>query len=314
MSAPVHSPNAALEQQVPTGHHHVQSASSSELQDGDDGAGDTSQGSIVIHVTPEKDHNFSSSFEELAIGSPPRSRSSTIASGARGLPSSPETPRSTTYSQGGTDSSFEIIQDAQSPHWLSSGSSTRAVSGSSAASSFGASLGSQAPSTKASPSVQNIKPIDQSTPFKLPSSRPFAGITPRHPSTVPQSQHLKVNVHPDSPPPVEPRRGSGKVRARSSLSPMLSPIPDLAHDPADVTLDPTASSFELPSASLEPQPFPEDASFKYIVLYGKNTNGDLTKEARKALAKLGLKSIPAMHGPLSLPYARCPSYVPSAVH
>jgi len=48
-------------------------------------------------------------------------------------------------------------------------------------------------------------------------------------------------------------------------------------------------------------------TFEEIALYGKDALGDLTDLAKAALARLGLKSIPALHGPLNLPYARCAS-------
>lgn len=67
-------------------------------------------------------------------------------------------------------------------------------------------------------------------------------------------------------------------------------------------LDPTANTFEPPNSFDR-----ESLQLKEIVEDGKNDQGDLSKHARTELIALGLKSIPAMQGPLSLPYARCPS-------
>ncbi|KAM0789275.1 hypothetical protein ACM66B_000116 [Microbotryomycetes sp. NB124-2] len=77
-------------------------------------------------------------------------------------------------------------------------------------------------------------------------------------------------------------------------------------------LDPKATSFDpLPSVDID------DKYVKMSVLdilkHGKDETGELKKEARQALAKMGLKGIPAMHGPLSLPYARCPSGIDAFV-
>lgn len=48
-------------------------------------------------------------------------------------------------------------------------------------------------------------------------------------------------------------------------------------------------------------------TFKNIVAFGKDEYGQLTNLAKEALARLGLKPIPSLHGPLNLPYARCAS-------
>lgn len=287
--------------------------------------GNSTQESIIIHSTPVKDRGFKSSFEELALGSPPshtRSRSSSVVLGGGKVapPDTPDTSKST-ISQGpdsSFESSFEIISGVQSPIW-SSNPSSRVVSSSSPG---GISDSASDTSVYSSPSLTKITltaPGTTAAPSQALRPRPFAGITPRHPSTAPRSastQHLKVNVQSGSPPADTRRRAvsessTGKVRARSSLSPMLSPIPDVVQDSvegglASLSLDPKASTFVLPPPG-RPEAFPEQASFAYIVKYGKNSIGDLTKEARKALSNLGLRSIPAMQGPLSLPYARCPS-------
>lgn len=328
-------PHSTMDNQQETSSNdpsHVQSApvdvakgvEEQEQQDKEE-EGNSTQGSIIVHSTPDKDRDF----QEHTLGSPSRTGSSSVVLGANKatLPDSPDTPKST-ISQGGPDSSFEssfeIISGTQSPIW-SSNPSSRVVSGSS----FGG-ISNSASDTSAysNPSITKITltaPGTTAAPSATSASsqalrpRPFAGIIPRHPSTAPRSasaQHLKVNVQSESPPADTRQRAvsetsSAKVRARTSLSPMLSPIPDIAQDSiegglASLALDPKASKFVLPPPG-RPEAIPEHASFAYIVKYGKNSIGDLTKEARKALGNLGLKSIPAMQGPLSLPYARCPS-------
>lgn len=64
---------------------------------------------------------------------------------------------------------------------------------------------------------------------------------------------------------------------------------------------PTRDSFASRSSAFE--------KFLNIVDEGKDEHGTLTKPAREALNELGYKPIPSLHGPNSLPYARCPSSV-----
>lgn len=301
-----------------------------EQQDHEEEEGNGTQESIIIHSTPDKDRDFKSSLQELAFGSPPshtrsRSSSNVLGDGNVAPPESPDTPTNISHGPDSSfESSFEIISGVQSPIW-SSNPSSRVVSGSSMGgisnSASDTSVYSNLSTTKITltASGTTTAPDSGSAPAQALHPRPFAGITPRHPSAAPRSasaQHLRVNVQPESPPSDARRRtvsenSSAKVRARSSLSPMLSPIPDIVQDSAEgglalLSLDPKASSFVLPPPG-RPEAFPESASFAYIVKYGKNSIGDLSKEARKALSNLGLRSIPAMQGPLSLPYARCPS-------
>ncbi|GAA5876298.1 hypothetical protein JCM16303_007091 [Sporobolomyces ruberrimus] len=54
-------------------------------------------------------------------------------------------------------------------------------------------------------------------------------------------------------------------------------------------------------------------TFKNIVAFGKDEYGQLTNLAKEALARLGLKPIPSLHGPLNLPYARCASGIDAIV-
>ncbi|GAA5971151.1 hypothetical protein JCM11641_004163 [Rhodosporidiobolus odoratus] len=72
-------------------------------------------------------------------------------------------------------------------------------------------------------------------------------------------------------------------------------------------LNPEAPTFDFGTAAPHTLLFPPGTTFNDIVINGKDENGDLTADARAALTDLDLKIIPAMHGPLSLPYARCPS-------
>lgn len=102
--------------------------------------------------------------------------------------------------------------------------------------------------------------------------------------------------------------GAPSLRARSSLTPLLSPIRDTADDRNPRPQDPPLVSLvPTPPKRRGSLPFPDNVSFEYIVQYGKNEFGDLTKEARAAMGRLGLRSIPSFHGPMNLPYARCPS-------
>lgn len=99
-------------------------------------------------------------------------------------------------------------------------------------------------------------------------------------------------------------------RARSSLSPVLSPIDDeVLPLGLDAFLNPSASSFQPKKRVAPLSKFPRGASHDFIIIHGKSETGDLTKEARAALLLINLRPVPSMHGPLSLPYARCPSFV-----
>lgn len=122
--------------------------------------------------------------------------------------------------------------------------------------------------------------------------RAHSAIIPRHPST--KSKLVSSS-------------DGQSIRNRASIpSIALSPIPDLQDDSVfdqSGNLDPGASTFN-PNAHMW---LGKHVNFEYIVLNGKNEFGDLIHEARVALQRLGLRPIPAMHGPTSLPYARCPS-------
>ncbi|KAK4051351.1 hypothetical protein OIV83_002835 [Microbotryomycetes sp. JL201] len=112
-------------------------------------------------------------------------------------------------------------------------------------------------------------------------------------------------------------RSRGKSPVTESRRSTSTPIddnapmkpPEESYSPA--VLDPSASSFE-PQADV-PDRILQGMSLIDILKQGKGEFGELTKEARQALFRLGLKSIPAMHGPLTLPYARCPSGIDAFV-
>ncbi|GAA6043614.1 hypothetical protein JCM8097_008289 [Rhodosporidiobolus ruineniae] len=72
-------------------------------------------------------------------------------------------------------------------------------------------------------------------------------------------------------------------------------------------LNPEAPTFELATGTDEQLALTMFRNFNDVVELGKDEIGHITPLARIAMGKMGLKSIPAMHGPLGLPYARCPS-------
>lgn len=88
--------------------------------------------------------------------------------------------------------------------------------------------------------------------------------------------------------------------------------PDDSFSSSSGLLNPEAPTFEAHSATTHHHlVFPPGTSFNTITVDGKDEIGELTADAKAALTDLGLKSIPAMHGPPNLPYARCPSSVVS---
>lgn len=173
--------------------------------------------------------------------------------------------------------------------------------------------------------VNTTSNVAESTPTRasgiLVRARAFSAIIPRHPSTkglnqpssLLKAQDAEKEQYDSSSTDRMKRRASHdghSIRNRASLSAIaLSPIPDIQDDSSStgqsiISLDPGALSFDPnPSHPL----LGSEVTFDDIVLHGKNEFGDLTTEARIALKRLGLRVIPAMHGPTSLPYARCPS-------
>lgn len=147
----------------------------------------------------------------------------------------------------------------------------------------------QASNSNVSPSGSNLSEIPL-----LIRPRAHSAIIPRHPSTKLSIQATSSN-------------DGQSIRNRASIPTIaLSPIPDIQDDLVSDhsgALDPGASTFN-PHAHVW---LGKHVTFEYIVLNGKNEFGDLIHEARVALQRLGLRPIPAMHGPTSLPYARCPS-------
>ncbi|GAA6010301.1 hypothetical protein JCM11491_006256 [Sporobolomyces phaffii] len=67
-------------------------------------------------------------------------------------------------------------------------------------------------------------------------------------------------------------------------------------------LNPVAREFSLPTPKSSTL-----SAVERIILFGKDEYGQLTTESKEALARLGLKPVPSLHGPLNLPYARCAS-------
>ncbi|GAA6003063.1 hypothetical protein JCM10207_001968 [Rhodosporidiobolus poonsookiae] len=113
------------------------------------------------------------------------------------------------------------------------------------------------------------------------------------------------------------KRSSRAVRLRrpraededdgEAVDPLVAPASKARNTPGGGLLNPAAPTFAFHTTDRGHSLDQYGTSFDDIVMHGKDGNGELTVEARAALSDLGLKSIPAMHGPLSLPYARCPS-------
>ncbi|GAA5911784.1 uncharacterized protein JCM6883_001269 [Sporobolomyces salmoneus] len=77
-------------------------------------------------------------------------------------------------------------------------------------------------------------------------------------------------------------------------------------------LSPSAQYFALPTPARVSSSSRMD-TFEQIVALGKDEYGQLTPKAKEALARLGLKPVPSLHGPLNLPYARCASGIDAIV-
>lgn len=269
---------------------------------------------MLIHLTPEADRTF----EKLAQKDSPSPTSSRIrdltSSGERKLLT--QLKRSSLYGSSVTpdltpDSSFDLISSPSDHEEYAS--PTRRTS--------------FAPFTSYSSPASPIKErlVDSGFSEKLhpgssiqPSSsrsRAYSGPMSRHPSTRPSSNTsslLPGGAEKDflGSYDLTRRRASHDgqfLRNRASLSGIaLSPIPDATDDAIEVvdTLNPTVKAFN-PLLNSPATALP--TLFGEVIQGGKTALGDLTKEARLALSQLGLKPIPSMHGPLSLPYARCPS-------
>ncbi|KAM0754194.1 hypothetical protein T439DRAFT_378265 [Meredithblackwellia eburnea MCA 4105] len=101
------------------------------------------------------------------------------------------------------------------------------------------------------------------------------------------------------------------TRRRPSISPSLAPIPDDNFVPTALSHLHAHPQHETTTSKTNPLSLTallaRNDAFALILQTGKTDDGDLTRDARIKLAEMGLKSIPALHGPLSLPYARCPS-------
>lgn len=287
-------------------------ATTSHVTRGDvDGREGSPAPTVIINWSPESSRNYDSSYDEPSIGSPtPSSPSPPSTGGAQldGLGRPAQVPRST--ARNSSDSSFEMVEHGSPAAQIPSPSSAtdsppdlRPLPPTSFSSPVSLPNSSQAPFLDPPPhlaiSISTITP-------KAVRARAFSAIIPRHPSTLGSSRSL---LPPEGDSVDWSRRRASHdgnvVRARTSLSPILSPIPDVRDE---ASLNPAASAFEFP-AKIPIVEFPAGASFDFIIVHGKNSVGDLSREARTALGKIGLKSIPSLHGPLSLPYARCPSCV-----
>jgi hypothetical protein len=132
--------------------------------------------------------------------------------------------------------------------------------------------------------------LDIETPTASPT-RVKPSLTVHRPASL-LSLHSLKNVKGLKVTPVVKLAGGRDLNDRRK--PFLSPIPDLRDE---TSLDPTAHVFR-PNHQLK---------FEEIVKEGKDEFGELSREARETLRQLGLKPIPSLHGPISLPYSRCPS-------
>lgn len=151
-----------------------------------------------------------------------------------------------------------------------------------------------------------------------PSSPPSPGIVYPLLTPIKDVQKVPPTVTPRLPSTLKPKllpRVSLNRKQSYILHPIpLSPIPD-ATTQQELSLDPKAATFIPPSILLDPiSSVPiaqsqnwENQSIRAILMGGKDGIGELTREARESLGRRGVKVISAMHGPGSLPYARCPS-------
>ncbi|BGP48898.1 hypothetical protein JCM10450v2_004777 [Rhodotorula kratochvilovae] len=72
-------------------------------------------------------------------------------------------------------------------------------------------------------------------------------------------------------------------------------------------LNPAAPTFASRPWYARGRATPIAIRFASIVQYGKDANGDLTRDAQRAMESIGLKAIPSLHGTPLLPYSRNPS-------
>lgn len=91
----------------------------SEMGDQEDSM--SQQGSVIMHSTPEK--GFDTSYEDFSPPLPANlPKAAVLGAVETSLPDSPATPQSVSSYE--PESSFEIVNEGQSPSWISSGPST----------------------------------------------------------------------------------------------------------------------------------------------------------------------------------------------
>ncbi|SCZ90628.1 BZ3500_MvSof-1268-A1-R1_Chr9g10902 [Microbotryum saponariae] len=273
--------------------------------------------SIMVHPSPEQSFSHSEpSFEHSSRSSPPSSPFSQRGHRPRlnledwsGDSSMDSVRHPNPPSQGisSCDTSFEVILDSETPRWFLRGSTSYESS-------------ADANAERVSPTSTKASDVHSknSPPSKL-EQRPRA-------SSV-ADMRLVGATSVAAPSEAELQSAKGLAAAasrrashdgvslghrRPSILPTLEAIPDdrISEAVAGATLDPQASMFE-PSTPRDSRVTRDDpttnASIELIIEKGKNEFGDLTKAARYGLAQRGFSTIPSLHGPLSLPYARCPS-------
>ncbi|SCV70136.1 BQ2448_1530 [Microbotryum intermedium] len=269
----------------------------------------------MVHPSPEQSFSHSEpSFEHSSSSSPPSSPSSQRGyqgrhnaddwSGDSSLDYGPQ-PYSPSKWVSSCDASFEVILESESPRWFLRGSTS--------------------PDRGEDPGIERVSPTSKDTSHLHPdqSSSSKSGQRPRAFSVVDMrlvgaasfSARGKAEFDPTEA-SAAPRRAShdgvSLGHKKTSILPSLEVIPDdrTSEAAAGATLDPHASTFE-PSTARDPGLTRGDLasidSVELVIDSGKNEFGDLTKAARYKLAQRGLSTIPSLHGPLSLPYARCPS-------
>ncbi|KAK4057183.1 hypothetical protein OIO90_001678 [Microbotryomycetes sp. JL221] len=252
---------------------------------------DTSQSSIIIHDTPDSKRHV----DVIQIQETPSQTDSNSKQKDR--------VDSNTKSGGssGGDRSFEIVSDESSPvQWITSQSS-RVTSVSS--------IEPASPTSSKTPTTQvhhDVKQLVQTSKSAQDSAQQ-SQMTTRRPSPVTivstgvQTDFEQQKI--DEPKDVSSKTQDGFESSQAAVNTVTT------------SLDPMASSFDPDKVNNQSEPNDAETSqlFIEIIKNGKDEQGDLTKSARRSLAKIGLKAIPSMHGPLSLPYARCPSGIDAFV-
>ncbi|KAK4696256.1 hypothetical protein P7C70_g8406, partial [Phenoliferia sp. Uapishka_3] len=266
----------------------------------------TSAGSIVFHLTPDTDG------DAVRAGSESFDSPSPAARRYQRLPSSsPEDAKGTPPSG---DSSFSSFEHVELP------SPTQTVSHSRRSSTDSNRLSVLPPSLHSFPPVKKVvlsapdpnSPPQQST-YKAHRSKLWSGAKENQPgsaiTTAPDGAEGQGAEGVRRRTSLEAGLNHSQHSRRSSITPGLSSIPDeqestKSRGSSGGLLDPNASIYSPPHVFAK---LSLAKKFDHIILTGKGEDGELTKEARAALKSIGLRPIAAMHGPLSLPYARCPS-------